>query len=110
MKKSNLILFIIFLLWTVRNNLQANSSYGPKTAWKFETGAAIRGSIAIQDNLLLFGNAAGMIYCLDKHSGKLVWSHKVDESINSKPAVRGATAVFSGRSKYVYAFETKTGK
>lgn len=90
--------------------LSAGSIGHPKVAWKFQSGAAIRGAVTIQNDMLLFGNSQGTIYCLNRLSGKVIWRYKADGGIASKPAVEGSVAIFSGRSKFIYALNTATGK
>jgi outer membrane protein assembly factor BamB len=82
----------------------------PKVAWKFQSQAAIRGAVAIQNESLFFGNSAGMIYCLNKNSGKVIWTFQADGGISSKPAIEGSTAIFSDRDKLIYALNASTGK
>ena len=106
----SLTLVIIFLIGFTQTVLPAGPIHNPKISWKFQTDAPVRGAVAIQNDLLLFGNSEGMIYCLNKNSGQLIWSYKTDGGISSQPAIHGSIAVFSGRSKYIYALNTITGK
>jgi outer membrane protein assembly factor BamB len=58
----------------VRNGLKA---------WYHETGDTVRGSPAIVESYLVFGSYDGLVRCLDKNTGRVVWRFSADTVFRS---------------------------
>jgi len=82
----------------------------PHIKWKFKTDAPIRGSVAISEGKLFFGNSSGTLYCLDKESAREIWRFSAGGAIVSQPLVAGGKVVFLSRDHKVYALDAATGK
>lgn len=89
-----------------------------KLIWSFESDAGpqgIHGSAILTDNYVYFGNYAGYFYCLEKLSGKLVWTTQVASAIGSSPLILNEKIIFSAefsnpREGYLVVLNRLTGK
>ncbi|MDP1564082.1 MAG: PQQ-binding-like beta-propeller repeat protein [Pirellulaceae bacterium] len=58
--------------------------------WKDERqDAAIRGSAAVTETAVIFGNRGSRVVCLDRHTGELKWSYRSKRGIDASVLVVG---------------------
>ena len=75
----------------------------------------IHGTALLDEKYVYFGSYAGNFYCLEKSSGKLIWTTTVAHAVGSSPLINGeliiAAAEFSKPHEgYVVAINKFTGK
>jgi len=81
-------------------------------AWSFETGAEVKGPIALYDGAAFVGSWDGNCYRLDVTDGTEDWSFATDDIVMSAPAVDPeAGVVYVGSDDWhIYALDTATGE
>lgn len=58
--------------------------------WKDERqDAAIRGSAAVTETAVIFGNRGNRVVCLDRHNGEVKWSYRAKRGIDASVLVVG---------------------
>lgn len=95
----------------------ADAWYGHdrKAKWQFRAGGAINRKGEVSGDKLYFGANDGIFYCLDRHTGELIWKTSTRLESNafrhfSTPCVHGDQVVVGSASKEVYGFDVHTGK
>jgi outer membrane protein assembly factor BamB len=79
--------------------------------WTFETGGAIKGPIAVHEELAVFGSWDGRIYGLDLADGSEAWSFEAGADVMSGPAVDPTGTVYVGsHDSNLYALDGATGE
>jgi outer membrane protein assembly factor BamB len=78
----------------VRNGLKA---------WHHETGDTVRGTPAIVESFLVFGSYDGLIRCLDKNTGRVIWRYSSDTVFRSGVSIDYDKAFIGGRDGKLYA-------
>lgn len=95
-----------------------NKKYGhsPKPQWEFRAGGAINKKPAIYENSILFGANDGVIYCLDRMTGKQRWAYttkrietKAFRHFSTPYAAEGRVFVGSA-DKNIYCLDIASGK
>jgi len=80
-------------------------------AWAFETGAEIKGPVAVHDDLAIVGSWDGHVYGVDLADGSERWAFAADREFMSGPAVDpGGTAYVGGHDGRIYALDAATGE
>jgi len=72
-------------------------------AWSHETGDTVRGTPAIVENYLIFGSYDGLVRCLDKNTGRVVWRFSADTVFRSSVTIDYDKAFIGGRDGKLYA-------
>ncbi len=94
--------------------------------WKVTTDKPIKGRPAVLDDSLFFSSDNGLLYRLDKRTGREIWRAQIDQGSPPRIApsqensrwdrygssvVADATRVYiASRDKHLYALDRKTGK
>jgi hypothetical protein len=78
----------------VRNGLKA---------WHHSTGDSVRGTPAIVENYLVFGCYDGLVRCLEKNLGTVVWRYSADTVFRSSVSIDYDKAFIGGRDGKLYA-------
>lgn len=77
-----------------------------EVVWRYKDEARefpIHSSAALTDNLVIFGGQDKLLHCLERKTGKPVWTFAAKGQINSSPVVVGENRVFVGSNDgYVY--------
>jgi polyvinyl alcohol dehydrogenase (cytochrome) len=70
-------------------------------AWTFTTGGSVSATPTVAGNAVYFPDWAGNLYAVEKHTGQLIWSHKISDydgfptAISRvSPAVHGNALIF----------------
>lgn len=71
--------------------------------WFHQAGDTVRGSPAIVESYLVFGSYDGLIRCLDKNTGKVVWRYLSDTVFRSGVTIDYDKAFIGGRDGKLYA-------
>ena len=71
--------------------------------WHHETGDTVRGTPAIVESYLVFGCYDGLIRCLDKNLGKVIWRYSADTVFRSSVSIDYDKAFIGGRDGKLYA-------
>ncbi|GKX28312.1 hypothetical protein SH1V18_07920 [Vallitalea longa] len=63
--------------------LKLNGNYPPASAerikWEFKASGEVNRKVTAYDNKIIFGDNAGLVYCLDAKDGSLIWKYETDE-------------------------------
>ncbi len=104
---------ILFGTWD--KNLYALNLADGTTAWEFNTGGRVMGSVALDDDA---GRAyvpslgpANAVFAVDLDTGEELWKFDAGGSVLSSPALSGdkKTLVFGSGSGFVFAVDAETG-
>lgn len=79
-------------------------------AWKFNSNAPIRSSVAYSNNSIFFGTSRGELYALDAKTGNVKWKYVTGHAINSSPACFNGKVFFADNKQNLYALQIATGK
>jgi outer membrane protein assembly factor BamB len=102
---------LIILLTVAVSGISQSSSQNPgERIWEFDAGEWIISSPAVIDNMVYFGCADGVVYCLDAKTGKEIWKYQTEKYIYASPAVSDNKVVIASWDKKVYCLDAKTGK
>jgi outer membrane protein assembly factor BamB len=86
-----------------------------KTIWRFHTGGAVKGGIAIAGGRLYVGSYDGHVYCLSL-AGKKIWTSSAEPQLYgsspfySTPAVAYGRVYIGSTDGKVYSFGARSGK
>ena len=67
-------------------------------------------SPALEDGRVFFGVTEGDVYCLDAHTGEMVWTFKTDSWVDSSPALSVDSVVVGSVDRLLYCLDKKTGE
>jgi hypothetical protein len=71
--------------------------------WHHSTGDSVRGTPAIVENYLVFGCYDGLVRCLEKNLGNVVWRYSADTVFRSSVSIDYDKAFIGGRDGKLYA-------
>jgi outer membrane protein assembly factor BamB len=77
--------------------------------WRFRAGA-VESSPLLRGKTLYFGSWDRRLYAVDIRRGKLRWSYRADDEVNTSPAYAGGSVFFGTDGGRVHAVWVKTGK
>ncbi|MBN2501164.1 MAG: PQQ-binding-like beta-propeller repeat protein [Anaerolineales bacterium] len=77
--------------------------------WDFQTGAAILGTAAYSDGVLVVTSMDGKIYGLNANTGAKVWEYQTGAGISVSPAIQDGTVYVGSRDGYFYALHASNG-
>jgi outer membrane protein assembly factor BamB/predicted MPP superfamily phosphohydrolase len=83
---------------------------GIKQLWSYQDQSDIGAGMAIAKNKVILTDTKGLIYALDKNSGKRTWVYATGGKIYSTPMVSGNYVVAGSSDKYIYCLAAATGK
>ena len=87
-----------------------------RVAWQFTAGSAVNASASTDDTRVFLGANDGVITCLDKASGVVIWQTEIGEKeprsfkFFSKPTVDGDRLYVGTAGRYLYCLDARTGK
>jgi outer membrane protein assembly factor BamB len=108
MQKNKVMISVILNVLLVHLSLAQPISQ-PKVKWKFQSQSPVRGGISMRDDALYFGNAEGVVHCVNKNNGSVNWIFKTNGAVVSAPLVTGNKVIVSSRDNHVYGLESATG-
>lgn len=83
---------------------------GVKPLWSYQDQSDIGSGMALAKNKIILANTSGVIYALNKSTGKRLWAYKTAGKIYSTPAVSGKYVVAGSSDKNIYCLLANTGK
>ena len=81
-----------------------------KTLWQFADNSDIGSGVAVGEKLVIASNTAGLIYALNKKTGKKIWSFQTGGKIYSTPAIENDRVIAASTDGNIYCLELKNGK
>ena len=94
-----------------RPSYAINTTYNHvKTKWQFIDNSDIGSGVAISKKLVIASNTAGLIYALNKKTGKKVWSFQTGGKIYSTPAIENNLVVVASTDNNIYCLNVSNGK
>lgn len=82
----------------------------PKVKWMVPSEGAILGEAVVSEDLVVFGNTAGLLQAVELESGKRKWSREFEQSFEAAPAILGDTIYIGCEDMKLYALDLATGK
>ncbi len=79
-------------------------------AWTFYTGAPVRSTMLIKNDLVYFGTAKGDFYALNKKTQKVKWQFYSGYAIHSSASAANGKIFFADNKQTLYALDEITGK
>jgi len=78
--------------------------------WRFqEGGGRIRADALVHGDLVIFGDFSGVLYALDRRSGREVWRRETRAFINATPAMAAGALIVANRGGLVAALDPNSG-
>ncbi|WP_242927869.1 outer membrane protein assembly factor BamB family protein [Pontibacter vulgaris] len=81
-----------------------------RKVWEYQADSDVGAGTATAKNLVVATNTNGLIYALDKNTGKRIWSYQTNGKIYSTPAIAKNYVVVGSSDHYIYCLSAKTGK
>lgn len=92
-----------------------------KEVFRFKTQGNIKCKAAIEDSVVYFQSTDGLLYCIDKKSGKEKWTFRLDTSnflqlydywdyYQSSPLIVNNILYVGSTNTYLYAIDSRNGK
>jgi outer membrane protein assembly factor BamB len=87
-----------------------------EVTWQFKAGDAVNRKVATDVKHVYFGSNDGSVYCLNKKTGKLIWTYTVKNPVAesfrhfSTPLVSGNKIFIGSADKNLYCLDASTGK
>jgi outer membrane protein assembly factor BamB/tRNA A-37 threonylcarbamoyl transferase component Bud32 len=88
----------------------ATSDENIKPIWSFECGDEIRGTPALQENIVYVGSYDHNLYALEAATGKFIWKYPTDAGIVSKPVVYENNVFFGSEDHRLHVVLVRNGK
>jgi outer membrane protein assembly factor BamB len=94
-----------------RGTIRSFSMRDGTLAWRHPTGTIMASSLAVWgDKLVAHGMGDGRVRVLDRRTGRVLWSRRVDSAIESSPVIRYGVDYFGTRHGRVYALNLRTNR
>lgn len=94
-----------------RPSYAINNTYSNvKTKWQFVDNSDIGSGVGISKKLVIATNTGGLIYALNKKTGKKAWSFQTGGKIYSTPAIENNLVVVASTDNNIYCFNVSNGK
>jgi outer membrane protein assembly factor BamB len=93
-----------------RPSYAVNKPTNVKVLWSYQDQSDIGSGMAIVRNMVILTDTKGLIYALNRNTGKLIWSYSTGGKIYSTPFVSGNYVVAGSSDKYIYCLAATTGK
>jgi outer membrane protein assembly factor BamB len=94
---------------TWNNHIVGNPDRFVTQAWGYPSGAPIRTSPAVVDDVAYTANTAGTVTALDVRNSEPLWTQSLGSAVYSSPAVSGNLVVMGTEAHTVDALNTSTG-
>lgn len=78
--------------------------------WALPFKDGVEGGAALDGDKIYFGANNGYFYCVDIHSGRILWNFKLNSESLSQPLVQGSKVYHVTGNNTLYAFDKKTGE
>ena len=78
--------------------------------WRFQTGAPIFSSAAVDGGIVYVGSNDGKLYAVRAVDGSKAWAFATKGAVRSSPAVADGTVFFSSVDGNIYAVDAATGR
>lgn len=87
-----------------------------RIVWRFRAGGATNSSPALDETNIYFGSNNGLIYCLDKITGKVIWQTQIDQietrsfRLFTKPEFHDDCLYVGSANRELYCFNKQSGE
>jgi outer membrane protein assembly factor BamB/predicted MPP superfamily phosphohydrolase len=81
-----------------------------KKAWTYQDQSDIGSGMAVFNNEVILADTKGLVYALDKVTGKRLWFYATKGKIYSTPAVNAGRVVVGSSDQNIYCLSATTGK
>ncbi len=84
--------------------------------WQFKAGNSVNRKVAVDEKNVYFGANDGVVYCLKKETGALLWKYEVEMPVDeafrhfSTPLVSGDKIFIGSADKNLYCLDANTGE
>lgn len=81
-----------------------------KPLWQFKTEDEIRGSPAVDNNIVFVGAYDNNLYAVSAANGQFLWKYATEGGIIGQPAVNDGVVYFGSQDNSLYAIMARSGK
>lgn len=87
-----------------------------RVAWQFKAGGAVNTPATTDDKRVFFGANDGVMTCLDKSSGAIIWQTEIDDKeprsfkFFSKPVLNGNHLYVGTAARHLYCLDASSGQ
>lgn len=95
------------------NSVDGIKAFNRKTGhevWSLQLQNGVEGGAVVDENRLYFGSNNGYFYCLDIHSGQVLWKYRLNSESLTYPLVQGEFVYHVTGNNTLYSFNKKTGE
>jgi outer membrane protein assembly factor BamB len=78
--------------------------------WRIRTGGAVRSTPAVTATRVYVGSGDGMLYAIDRPTGRVVWRFQAGGPVDASPAVAGGLVVAATSGGRIFAVEQTSGR
>jgi len=82
----------------------------PRSAWRYEAGAALRSSPVVSAGRVVFGCDDGRVICLALKDGRELWTMRTGGAVEAPPTIDGGRVFIGSHDERLYALELASGK
>ena len=113
----------VTLLPSGDGTLYAVETSSGEERWRFETGARIRSTPAVEDGVVFFGSGDGVVHALQLETGEVLWQYETDgtgydaaefgfdrRQIQASPTVVGDQVIIGSRDASLYGLDRSSGR
>jgi outer membrane protein assembly factor BamB len=77
--------------------------------WRLETGGKVRSSPLVAGDLVLVGSEDGLLYAVDRATGRVMWTYRTGGPVTSSPASAEGVAYLVGGAGHLHALRLDSG-
>jgi outer membrane protein assembly factor BamB len=80
-----------------------------KVTWQYHDNSDIGSGVAVKNNLIIASNTNGLVYAINKKTGKKTWELNTLGKIYSTPAIENNHVVVASTDKNIYCVNLQSG-
>jgi serine/threonine protein kinase len=92
------------------SSIKTTSDASIKPIWTFQCEDEIRGSPAVDNNIVFVGAYDNNIYAVSATNGQFMWKYAAEGGIAGRPAIHEGVVYFGSEDQQLYAIMARSGK
>jgi outer membrane protein assembly factor BamB/tRNA A-37 threonylcarbamoyl transferase component Bud32 len=92
------------------SSIKSTSDASIKPIWTFQCEDEIRGSPAVDNNIVFVGTYDNNLYAVSATNGQFMWKYAAEGGIAGRPAIHEGVVYFGSEDQQLYAIMARSGK